>query len=558
MTLIGLIVIPFVGGLLAWLATGDGKRAPRWIALAVLAVECVLVGTLWFGYLTVRRPAPWFVDVNYPWIPEIGVGFHLAMDSLSLLMVTLTMVLGIAAIVCSWHDIQDRVGFFHFTVLSTLAGVTGVFLAMDLVLFYFFWEVMLVPMYLLIGIWGNGKKVYAAIRFFIFTQAGGLLMLVSILGLYFVHARSTGGYTFDYFQLLGTRMETPIAVVLMFGFFAAFTVKLPMFPLHVWAPDTYVSAPTAGSVVLAGVLSKTAGYGLLRFVLPLFPKAAALLAPVAMFLAVVGIIYAAVLAFAQTDLKRLVAYSSVSHLGFVLLGIFALNPYSLQGSVVEMLAHGFSVAALFILIGLLEERTGTRDMDRLGGLWATAPKMGAMALIFALATLGLPGFGNFVGEFLVLVGALRASVWLTLFATGGLILAVVYALKLMLRTFFGENRGLLTTTDLSARDMALLGVMTAVLLWMGFFPQTVINAAQPTVSFLTWQARVAEEPAGEWGSALHRQDYLTGLRVADEAFSRIPPPMKERLADARYGVSRNDGKRSTARQLLVPQTGDHR
>ncbi len=557
MTLIGLIVVPFIGGLAAWLA-GGGKRSPRWISLAALGVECALVGTLWVRYLTVPHATQWFVDVKLPWIPEVGVGFHLAMDGLSLLMVSLTMILGIAAVISSWNEIQDRVGFFHFILMSALAGVTGVFLALDLVLFYFFWEVMLVPMYLLIGIWGTGRKVYAAIKFFIFTQAGGLLMLMAILGLYFVHGWSTGTYTFDYVELMGTRLGAPVTMLLMLGFFAAFAVKLPMFPLHVWAPDTYVAAPTAGSVILAGVLSKTAGYGLLRFVLPLFPDAVALFAPIAMFLAVVGIIYGAVLAFAQTDVKRLVAYSSVSHLGFVLLGIFALNGYSLPGSVVEMLAHGFSIAALFILVGLLQERIGTRETDRMGGLWASAPKMGAMALIFVLATLGLPGLGNFVGEFLVLAGAFRTNVWLTLFAAGGLILAVIYALWLMLRTFFGENRGQLKPADLSAREMALLGVMAAVLLWLGLFPQPVINATQPAVDFITGRIHGNQEPAGERKAILHSSDQLTGLFVPADLLRANPSPVTERSWDSRNGISHEEGGPTSAPRFPALQSGVYR
>jgi NADH-quinone oxidoreductase subunit M len=493
MILIWLIIIPFLGGLIAWSAAGQSSRASRWIALFTLLIDLLLVLSLWAQYVTLPHGVQWIAQIDYPWIPDIGVGFHLALDGLSLLMVGLTAMLGIAAILCSWNEIQERVGLYHFALLAALSGVTGVFLAMDLVLFYFFWEVMLVPMYLLIGIWGSGKKVYAAVRFFLFTQAGGLLMLTAILGLYFVHGAGTGEYTFDYFRLLGTKMAPPLALMLMLGFFAAFAVKLPMFPLHVWAPDTYSCAPTGGSVLLAGVLSKTAGYGLLRFVLPLFPGAAAHIAPIAMVLAVVGIIYAAVLAFAQTDLKRLVAYSSISHLGFVLLGIFALNQYGIQGSVVEMVAHGFSITALFILVGVLQERIGTREIGQMGGLWATAPKMGAMALVFALATLGLPGFGNFIGEFLVLIGAFRANHWITLFATGGLILAVIYALWFLLRTFLGENVREWKIADLSRREMAIMSVLTAILLFIGLFPQFAINAAGPLVRSLPTGALVANE-----------------------------------------------------------------
>jgi NADH-quinone oxidoreductase subunit M len=337
---------------------------------------------------------------------------------------------------------------------------------------------MLVPMYFLIGIWGHGNRIYAAIKFFIFTQAGGLVMLAAILWLYFIHGRNTGVYTFDYLQLLGTAMGPQTAMLLMLGFFIAFAVKLPVVPLHSWLPDAHTEAPTAGSVVLAGLLLKTGAYGLLRFAVPLFPQAALDFAPVAMTLAVIGILYGAILAFAQTDFKRLVAYTSISHMGFVLLGIYAANELARQGAVIQILCHGISTGALFIIAGVLQERIHTRELNRMGGLWAVAPRMGAITLFFALASLGLPGLGNFIGEFLVLFGSYGASVPLTVLASLGLVVATVYSLWIIQRIFYGPNDHNLTFPDLSIREMAVMGMMIIAIVWLGLFPQPVLNTAE--------------------------------------------------------------------------------
>jgi NADH-quinone oxidoreductase subunit M len=402
-------------------------------------------------------------------------------DGLSLLLLLLTFFLGLLSVLISWREIQSKIGFFHFNLLWVLAGITGVFLTMDLFLFYFFWEVMLIPMYFLIGIWGHANRTYAAYKFFLFTQASGLLMLLAILGLYFIHGSQTGTYTFSYFELLNTTLTPEAARLLMFGFLAAFLVKLPVVPFHSWLPDAHSEAPTAGSVILAGLLLKTGAYGLLRFVIPLFPTATVEFAPWAMLLGVVGIIYGAILAFSQTDLKRLVAYTSVSHMGFVILGVFAFNEWALQGVVMQMITHGLSTGALFIIAGFLYERLHTRDIRQMGGFWSTAPKMGIICLIFVMASLGLPGLGNFIAEFLTLVGSWQANNWLTVFATIGLVMATIYSLRIMQKIFFEANHMEQPLADMNAREMLIAIPMVAMILWLGFYPQPVLDTARASI-----------------------------------------------------------------------------
>jgi NADH-quinone oxidoreductase subunit M len=495
MILVALILIPVAGGLLAWWAGRQNDRWPRYIALITLGINLVLVLVVWAqgGGQSGSTESQWWIVFDQPWIPQVGIRVHLAVDGLSVLLLALTQFLGLTAVLASWTEIRERVGFFHFNLLWISAGIAGVFLSLDLFLFYFFWEMMLIPMYFLIAIWGHERRVYASIKFFLFTQLSGLLMLLAILGLVFAHGQSTGVYTFDYTQLLGTALSPAAALWLMLGFFVAFAVKLPVVPLHSWLPDAHTEAPTAGSVILAGLLLKTGAYGLLRFVVPLFPQAAAAFAPVAMTLAVIGILYGAFLAFAQTDLKRLVAYTSVSHMGFVLLGVFAWNSLALQGVIVQILAHGISTGALFVLVGALQERTHTRDLNRLGGLWATVPRMSAIGLLFAMASLGLPGLGNFVGEFMTLLGAYQASVLLTVLATLGLIVSTVYALWMVQHTFHGPNKPDWQLPDFGKRELGVMTALIAAIVVLGLYPQPVLDTAQPALDQLQRSASMTVE-----------------------------------------------------------------
>lgn len=473
------------GGVVAWIAGNSNKVLARWISLVALLINLVLSVIQWIESDAVfaADTGSWVANFKVNWIPTFGVSFHLAADGLSLLMLVLTFFLGIMAVLTSWNEIQERVGFFHFNLLWVLAGITGVFVTMDLFLFYFFWEVMLIPMYFLIGIWGHENRRYAAYKFFIFTQASGLMMLLAILGLYFIHGSNTGLYSFDYFDLLGTTLDPSTGRWLMLGFFIAFVVKLPIVPFHTWLPDAHSQAPTAGSLILAGLLLKTGAYGLLRFVIPFFPEASQEIAPWAMLLGVVGILYGAVLAFAQTDLKRLVAYTSVSHMGFVILGIYAFNELALQGVVMQMITHGISTGALFMISGAIYERIHSRDITHMGGFWTKAPFMGFVALVFVMASLGLPGLGNFIAEFLTLVGSWQAAPVLTIFATIGVVGATIYSLRIMQRVFYGTppNDHNHDVTDFSLREKLMMIPLVIAIIWLGFFPQFVFNMSERSI-----------------------------------------------------------------------------
>jgi len=482
-----LIAIPLVGGVLAWLIGRRNAPLCRWFSLLIVLVEFAVTVGLWARHLEAVRlgsGGAWLEIFERAWIPKLGISFILAIDGLSLLMVILTAFIGVMAVLVSWREIQTRVGVYFACLLWVLAGITGVFLALDLFLFYFFWEVMLIPMYFLIGVWGHERRIYAAIKFFIFTLVGGLLMLVSILALYFTHGAETGIYTFSYTELLGTPMGSPAAFWIMLGFFVAFAVKLPAVPIHNWLPDAHTEAPTAGSLILAALLLKTGAYGLIRFVVPLFPEASAAMAPWALRLGVLGIIYGAILAFAQTDLKRLVAYTSVSHMGFVLIGVYSWNELALQGTVMQMICHGVSTGALFMIVGMLYERIHTRDVTRMGGLWTAAPQLGGVAMIFAMASLGLPGTGNFVGEFLILFGVYKISLPVTVVTLLGIVAATIYSLRIIQTTFHGPVVTDWEIDDLSPSEMLMMAPMIIAIIWLGLWPSTVMATFEPTLKVL--------------------------------------------------------------------------
>ena len=506
MILAGLIILLMGCGVLAWLAGRWNNTLPRIISLFGISIQLLVVVWIWLTHQQGSVTGQWIITYTHSWIPAFGIQIKFGIDGLSLLMIALTAFLGLLSVLTSWKEIKHRVGFFHFNLLFVLAGITGVFLSLDLFLFYFSWEVMLIPMYFLISIWGNENRTYASYKFFLFTQGSGLLMFLSILGLYLIHGHNTGIFTFDYEQLLGTVMQPQTAFLLMLGFVIAFIVKLSTVPFHSWLPDAHTQAPTAGSVILAGLLLKTGAYGLIRFVLPLFPQASHQFAPVAMVLGVVSILYGAKLAFAQTDLKRLIAYISVSHMGFILLGIYAFNEMAMQGVVMQMVAHGISTGALFIIAGTLHERIQTRDLGQMGGLWAKIPKMGALGLVFVMASLGFPGLGNFVAEFLILNGSFMANQKLTIIATLGLVAATIYALRIMQKVFYGKEQKTWVIADFSIREMGIMITLVIAVVWMGLFPSAVLTVSRPSV--LKVIESVADRKTQTREAQLHRQTTL--------------------------------------------------
>jgi len=485
MMLAGMICILLLGGILCWLLAKWNAVLSKWIALLAVVIDFVIVCYWWLQYKNASAAGgSWFINYRVNWIPSSGISFHVAMDGLSLVLLLLTFFLGILSVLCSWNEIKEKTGFYFFNLLWTLAGISGVFVAMDLFLFYFFWEVMLVPMYFLIAIWGDTNRRYAAFKFFIFTQAGGLLMLLAILALYFIHGRQSGIYSFDYFSLLNTSLEPPVSKWIMFGFLIAFVIKLPVVPFHNWLPDAHSEAPTAGSLVLAGLLLKTGAYGIIRFVLTLFPQAAAEIAWWAQLFAVIGIVYGALLAFAQTDIKRLIAYTSVSHMGFVLLGIFAFREMALQGVVMQMLTHGISTGALFVMAGMLKERLHTRDIGLMGGLWTSLPVMGGVFMLFTMASLGLPMLGNFIAEFLILLGTFSANISFSVIASVGLILSALYSLRMMQKVFLGQMTTAMPLKKSSVREQLIMAAMTISIVALGLYPQPVMDMVKTVVQQL--------------------------------------------------------------------------
>lgn len=495
MILVWLMLILFAGGIGAWLAESRGAEHPRAVALAAILLDLFLVILMLVApgavglddtsaVASLGQSGEWLVLFHADWIPRFGVSFIFGVDGLGLLLVALTVFLGLISLGAAWGEIHERSGFFYFNLLWTLAGVIGVFTALDLFLFFFFWEVMLIPMYFIIAIWGHENKEYAAMKFFIFTQVSGLLMLLAILVLVYFNYQQSGAISFSYFDLLGTELGANVGTWVMLGFFIAFATKLPAVPFHNWLPDAHSQAPTAGSVILAGILLKTGAYGLIRFTVPLFPAESMAFAPVAMALGVISILYTAKVAFGQNDLKRLIAYTSVSHMGFVLLGVYAWNAQALQGAVMTMLAHGFSAAALFMLAGGIQHRIHTRDMDQMGGFWGVVPKLSFMAVFFTVAAVGMPGLGNFVGEFLVLLGSFQVNVLTTAFAALGLIVAAVYSLIVIQKVFHGKNKNNYVMADLSTMEFLCFALMMIGLLWMGLYPQTMLDMAEPTLRSL--------------------------------------------------------------------------
>jgi NADH-quinone oxidoreductase subunit M len=482
-----LVFGPVAGALALALVPQASVRLVRSVSLAVtLAVFAVSLG-LWRGF--VPRGGFQFEE-RLAWIPFLGAEYHLGVDGISLLLVLLTALLGPVVVFFSIEHVRVREKAYYATLLFLQAGLTGVFVALDLVLFYIFWEAMLIPMFLLIGIWGGPRRIYASVKFFLYTLAGSLLMLAAMLAVYLHHGSRTGVYTFDLVRLVQISYPQQLQFWAFLGFFVAFAIKVPLVPFHTWLPDAHVEAPTAGSVVLAGVLLKMGTYGLMRFSLPLFPNASSYFAPFVLTLAVVGIIYGAVLALAQDDLKKLIAYSSISHLGFVVAGIFSFDPRGEAGAVLQMIGHGLITGALFLCVGMIYERTHQRSIPLLGGLAHRLPVYATLLAFFSLASLGLPGLAGFVGEFLILVGVFAAAPAFAVGVAVGIVLGAAYLLWMLQRVIFGtlpdKYAGL---KDLTALEVLALAPLVALTVWIGVAPRPflqVIESALPALLSRGW------------------------------------------------------------------------
>ena len=481
-----LLLIPVIGSFLLLFLKAEKENIIRYLGLIISLVVFIVSLVIYFSFDS-TNPDFQFIH-KFKWIDNLNIHYHVGIDGMSLLLVLLTTFLTPLTLISSWAGIRTKVKEFTVFMLLLELGMLGVFVSLDLFLFYIFWEAMLIPMYFIIGIWGGKEKIYAAVKFFIYTMAGSLVMLVAIIWLA-IHASSSnylGEFTTDLPKLytVAPLFNLSIQNYLFIAFGLSFAIKVPLFPFHTWLPDAHVQAPTAGSVILAGVLLKMGTYGMLRFNLPLFPEASIGFASLMSVLAVIGIIYGALVAMVQTDMKKLVAYSSVAHLGFVILGIFAMTEESIQGAIIQMINHGLSTGALFLLVGMIYERTHTRDISYYGGIAKVVPAFSFFLLVVSLSSIGLPGLNGFIGEFLILLGSFKSGVlnswWYTIFAATGVILAAVYLLWMYKRVVFGQitNQKLEELTDLNRREIFVLIPIIIFIVWIGIYPTTYLNVSE--------------------------------------------------------------------------------
>jgi NADH-quinone oxidoreductase subunit M len=478
-----ILALPIAGAFLLMFVREDERNAATVRAVALIVSILVFAETLllWRSFNSAVGDFQ-FVE-EHIWIPSFGISYHVGVDGISLLLVVLTAFLTPLALLSSWEAVHRKVKAFCILILLLETAMIGVFVSIDLFLFYVFWDAMLIPMYFLIGIWGYDRRLYAAVKFILYTMFGSVLMLIAILGLAYLHQSATGSYSFDLLSIYDLQIPPSFQFWFFLAFALAFAIKVPLFPFHTWLPDAHVEAPTAGSVLLAGVLLKMGTYGFVRFAFPLFPMAAGFFAPYLAMLGIVGIIYGALVAMVQPDMKKLVAYSSVSHLGFVVLGIAAMNAQGVQGAVYQMLNHGVSTGGLFLIVGMLSDRRHTRMIAEFGGLKKVVPHLVAAFMIVTLSSIGLPGLNGFIGEFLILLGAFRWNPRMAAFAATGVILSATYMLWMFQRVNFGpvtneKNAGL---RDLVAREWAVLVPVVAVAVLMGVVPNVFLSSIEPSV-----------------------------------------------------------------------------
>src|SRR6188768_2643648 len=480
-----IVFLPLVGALLVLLVPNrdeKGAAMVRQLGLVVSLVVFFFTLLLW-GRFDAGSAEFQFVE-QASWIPAFGIDYHLGVDGISLLLIVLTGFLTPISLLSSWESVEKKTKEFTFFVLALEAAMLGVFVSLDLFLFYVFWDAMLIPMYFLIGIWGYDQRIYAAIKFMLYTMAGSVLMLVAILGLAWMHSEATGAYSFDLLKLYTLQIAPETQRWFFLAFAVAFAIKVPLFPFHTWLPDAHVQAPTAGSIILAGVLLKMGTYGLVRFAFPLFPMAAAEFAPWIALLAVIGIVYGALVAMVQPDMKKLVAYSSVSHLGFVVLGICSMNVQGVQGAVYQMLAHGISTGGLFLIVGMLSDRRHTRLISEFGGLRNVMPRLTAAFMIMTLASIGMPALNGFIGEFLTMLGAYRWDPRYVVVAGLGVILSAVYMLWMFQRVYLGDvtNPKNAKLADLQPREWAAVLPLCAMAILMGVAPTIFTAPMEPAVN----------------------------------------------------------------------------
>ena len=518
------ILLPLLGAiLLLFINNRDGSKDAliRNITLGVSLITFAVTLALWAGFHPSGESFQ-FVE-RHPWIPAFGIEYYLGIDGLSLMLIVLTGFLTPIALLTSWESIETKVKEFSIFMLVLETAMIGVFCALDLFLFYVFWDILLIPMYFLIGIWGYDQRVYAAVKFILYTMVGSALMLVAILALYYRHGSATGIYTFDLPTLARFVLPPGMAQDLMFLAFAlAFAIKVPLFPFHTWLPDAHVQAPTPGSVILAGVLLKMGGYGLIRFAFPLFPEAAAYFAPLLAWLSAIAIVYGALVAMVQPDTKKLVAYSSVSHMGFVVLGIASMTVQGVQGASYQMLAHGVSTGALFALVGMMSDRRHTRLISEYGGIKAVMPKLTAVFLVITLSSVGLPSMNGFIGEFLIMLGTFKWDPKYVVVAGLGVILSAVYMLWMFQRVFYGpvtndHNKHL---PDLSFREWAIVGPLAAMAIFMGVFPNLFLRPMEPAVQRIVERVQ-AHQPA----TARLRSAEPRGASARQAPFAPVAPAL---------------------------------
>jgi NADH-quinone oxidoreductase subunit M len=487
---------PLAGALVLLLISRRQEQLIRWVANGVALLGFLVSVPLWFWYQP--QGEAWQFVERAEWIPSIGASYFLGVDGFSILLILLTTLMGAIAVLSSWVAITERVKEYYIVMLVLQTGMLGAFVSLDFLLFFLFWEVMLVPMYFLIGIWGGGRRLYSAIKFFLYTLVGSVVMLLGILGLYFYNASIPGNAaTFDITQFQQLAIPLEVQKWIFIAFFLGFAVKVPMFPFHTWLPDAHTDAPTAGSVILAAVLLKMGTYGFIRFSLPILPEATRYFVPMMVALSIVGIIYGALVALAQSDWKRLVAYSSVSHMGMVMLGMFALTPVGITGSIVQQLNHGISTGALFLIVGIVYERRHTREISEYGGLSKVMPVFAAIFLVMTMSSIGLPALNGFIGELLILQGVYVVSkVWAGV-AAAGIVLGAAYMLWLFQRTMFGKidnpaNAGL---KDLDARELATFVPLVALAIWIGIYPAPVLRRLESSVARVTVRVNSVYGPA---------------------------------------------------------------